>query len=372
MKHFLLCSKIGLFLVAMGGIDSAKASSYAVTAEMTRIDCSNGNHVYIEPLQILQLTAEIDRVTYRVRLPSKFARRCPEGRVSSFSVYNIGRLNLHPEVDEAPSLAKKRSERETDWREREEEDYMPYSPGYVLSSSQSANDFFKRITKKLPERCQQAFLGRSGFGPWGDYVKDELSNGFFEETLDRDKRGLSRVCPAYKTMTLEQKKNLIILTMMAQFSWESGCVPNKPNYSCPKGTCYGVSQLHLGKEDTYIHMKQLKRYCPKNAARSPEKSISCTLGMFMQDLWQGEGIVGNSKSYWEVERPGNVYADRYEAMMDQIPDCQKRNLATRTRPSPRSSRISKYNENTEPLRRPRVRQPRVEEASSNLVPIGTI
>lgn len=373
MRHFWLkLIKLSLFTGAMD-VTVANASSYVVTAEMTRIRCSNGNQVYMEPLQVLQLTDEIDRATYRVRLPSKFSRRCPEGRVSSFSVYNLGSLTPDPDVEESPSLSKRRSERVADEEGRYREGYYPYSSGFALVSPQAANELFRKISTKLVPQCRKKFLGSNGFGAWGEHAKDIMSIGFFEETLERNKTAFSRVCPAYRTMNVEQKKNLVILSMMAQFSWESSCNPSAANYDCPNGTCYGIAQLHLGHENSnaYLKMKQFKKYCPRNASKSATQSISCSIAMFMEDLWQGESIVGNSKSYWETERPGNKYATRYESLFSKIPDCKKSSssLASRSQSSKRPKRVT---ENTVDQRRPYLKFQPAEDSASNRVPIGSI
>lgn len=413
---------------------NAWAADYVVTADLTKVRCNNGQDVIVEANQVLQVTGDVDRGTYRVRLPSPLARYCADGEVSSMAVYNVGALGDPPvstpaprrespshssrraqvepleenaaiddririeevrssliepdetvveeptgdasgvdeSVDEAPRRGTGRRARESqdnDRRIRERADSTPtrhrhdqsqggrrssdrreieprenepaveienesnieaIDDGSVLRSSRSANTYFKQVTRRMAPQCRTGFLGRNDLGPWGEYAKEIMSIGFFEDTLDKNSNAFSRVCPGYSRMTVEQKKNLVLLTIIAQANFESSCSPQRPNYNCPNGVCRGLFQLHQGKEDRYVQTREFKKYCPRNASMSAEKSISCVLAMFMEDMWQGESIVGNRRSYWEVLAPqyGNSKVRQFRSLIGNIPDCQRSALAS--------------------------------------------
>lgn len=333
--HFslILLVLLGLLLMAPLG----HAQDFVVTAKPSRVECSNGNQLLLEPLQIVQLSEKIDRETYRVKLSTRFSKLCPDGTLSAFDVYNVGDLaspksrnetgpsetvvtdnNLEPAIKVERRRSPLRVEREGKGERRSRN-------GLVLNSSVTANDFFDSITKNMAKACRQNFLGKEGFGAWGNHIVDTLSIGYFEDVLDRDRGAFRRLCPAYRSMNVEQKKNLLVLILMAQANWESSCRPNAINRSCPNGTCYGILQLHLGRERSYVRGAEFKPYCPVKASKSAKQSLSCGLAMLMEDLDDGEKIVGNSNSHWEVFRPAlrGSKVEKFTALIDKIPDCHQ-------------------------------------------------
>lgn len=325
------------------------ASNYVVTARLTRVQCANGNSVLMEPGQFLLLTEELSREAYQVQLPSKFSRRCPEGKVSSFAVYNLGSFGTVEK--EAPGLSRRHEEQREEENTRYREGYFPYSSENSLGSERDANNLFKKLTKNMKKEyskemsplCRKKFLGEDGLGPWGEHAKDVMSRGFFEETLERDHNSFSKYCPAYRYMNVEQKKNLFVLTMMVQYNFESSCSPTAENDRCPNGICYGIAQLHLGHESGYVKHRQFKEYCPRNASRSPLQTISCTIAMFTEDLWQGEKLVGNNDSYWEVMRTNLAHSksEDFRRLLKKVPDCQMTSVArTKPKSTPRRSRAT--------------------------------
>ena len=419
MKRILITIRfylIYIITVLLALVSHLKAADYIVTSETSKIYCSNGNMVIMKPFQVLELTEEVDRETFQVRLPSKFAKTCPEGQVSSIAVYNLRNLapksktsgplqkriirkspisnpfidlksdasSFHnPEASDSDNpdlyaitrphfIQKHKSnnfrrpkitiENPEDTKSEDtspedaspedaspedaspedaspedanheaiDDDSMDHDPNYsplnekfVLGSSRSANDFFKKITKHLNPLCREKFLGSDGFGPWGDHAKDVLNRAFFEKTLLLNHTAYNNICPAWAHgMNLEQKKNLIVLTILGASNWESSC-DQSVRVKCPNGICAGILQLDFGKEKNYITYSKLKEFCPNYVSKSAEGSISCSLGMFIQDLWQGEKIVGNNKSYWEVFAPKfkNDRIQEFKNLIGQIPDCQ--------------------------------------------------
>ena len=438
MRHWLkkllfYSGMVGVFLV--GGARGF-AYEYVVTSEVTKIRCDNGRELVVDAYEVLQLTEQTNRTTYRVQLPPPLDRSCRRGQVKSLDVFNVGsleeprvskkssdsksssasmktpKLNTHDseesvladgqkavvreqesagpsfgleeqldldeettlllqrelesfekQLEEAESARVRRSHpspreeapegsssrtarRRTESQRTQNPRTLPHeaneagsgdedrsarevADGSVLGSGRAANAFFKTVTKKMAPMCRSQFLGKNGLGPWGEHAKEIMSIGFFEDTIANNKAAFSRICPSYSSMNVEQKKNLIVLTMMAQANWESSCRPAAANHGCPNGTCMGIFQLHLGKEPKYVRTPELKKYCPRYASKSAQQSISCSLAMFVEDLWQGESIVGNRRSYWAVLAPqyGNSKVRAFYSLFSKIPDCHKSSLA---------------------------------------------
>jgi hypothetical protein len=196
--------------------------------------------------------------------------------------------------------------------------------------------------QRLALKCKTNFLGAGSQGVWGEHAKDVLNRAFFTMTLANDDSAFSSICPAYRYLNVEQKKNLTVLALTAQAHWESRCDPKSANRGAPHGTAKGLTQLHQGMEHTYVSA-QFKNYCPRNASNNPFQSINCTLAMFMIDLKQGQTIAGNQDSHWAVFRPKNAETrmTHFKAMFSQIPDCHLMSYASSRKSSPQN-RGSQY------------------------------
>lgn len=401
-----------LFVLVLSG-QAGRAADFVMTADMTKVRCENGQDFVLEPFQILEFQGNIDRGTYRVKLPTNLSKHCRVAEVKSMDVYHVGDLGegartqapapVKTQTPERPptrssserlqSLSTSRDEVvdgafsneprsrgsridnthmiadevEIDWDKptprqrrsqpqersftprptvREVPNEEPADDGSVLKSEHSANAFFKSITRRMAPLCREQFLGTNDFGPWGEHAKEAMSLGFFEDTLKKNKSAFAQICPGYRTMSVEQKKNLVVLTIMAQANYESSCNPRARNDDCPNGICAGIFQLHLGREHQYVSSKEFKQYCPQNASNSPKQSISCSLAMFMEDLWQGESIIGNRSSYWEVLAPQYAHSrvGDLRALVYKIPDC-KMNPSMNREETSRSSRNSRMAQN---------------------------
>ncbi|MEY4615840.1 MAG: hypothetical protein RJB66_800 [Pseudomonadota bacterium] len=424
MRHFLGRVKILTFAHAMAVLvsSSSYATDFVMTADMTKVLCSNGQEFVLEPFQMLEFQESVDRGTYKVRLPSTLSRDCVEATVQSMDVYHVGNIGTvprslprsTPKVSPEPSLVVKPREssivKSTESKSEEqpsneldepvvestrnlvvaeekpiarqgsnsrmnrvpkkESEKLNLTPrpavpeelsnqgndGSVLKTSQSTNAFLFKNTKRMAPQCRAQFLGENGLGPWGEHAVETMSLGFFEDTLKNNQTAFAQICPGYRSMSVAQKKHLIVITLMSQANFESSCNPRATNANCPNGVCAGIFQLHKGKENKYVSTPEFKEFCPRNASSSPTKSISCSLAMFMEDLWQGESIVGNRSSYWEVLAPQYAHSKvgDLRSLMAKIPDCKtNKRISNENSDGPRLARSKsqrlKRNNRTEQL-----------------------
>lgn len=170
------------------------------------------------------------------------------------------------------------------------------------------------------ERCEKKFIGEEGFGIFGKFIKKELSLKYNRELLKNSKI-LAQVCPRYKLLNREAKKNLWVFILMAMSHYESSC-RSQAEAQGPNGIAKGLLQLHEGSENKYVHWDN-NRICQKGDSNNQKESIQCTLSMLNGQVHRFNSIFYDY-SYWDVlrnsEEPG-THASKIRKAIKMLPDC---------------------------------------------------
>jgi hypothetical protein len=186
----------------------------------------------------------------------------------------------------------------------------------------------EKVAKKMryAERCQDEFMSADGLGPWGKYIKKELSRKHYTNLLNNEKafRGF---CPGFRTMSTQERKSLWVFIVMSMSHYESSCRP-KVQAQGPYGIANGLLQLHAGAENKYLHWDQ-KRICRRGDSNNPIESIQCTLAMLSGQVKRHNSVFFEG-SYWDVLRNSNendTHAYKIKRAIRMIPGCEVRSLA---------------------------------------------
>lgn len=170
-------------------------------------------------------------------------------------------------------------------------------------------------------RCEKKFMGLQGFGPLGKAVKETLSRGSTGSILKHN-TSFGGACPGYRSMNLEQRKNLWVFIMMSMSHYESSCRESVTNQG-PYGIATGLLQLHGGKEDIYAKWDP-DFHCDKGISKNGRRSIQCALTMIGEQIYRGVPLF-NENSHWQVlrkvDKPGSQ-AHQIRYAISQISDCK--------------------------------------------------
>lgn len=181
---------------------------------------------------------------------------------------------------------------------------------------------------KYANTCTDEFIGSEGIGDWGKYVKKELSSKKYSGMLKNSKT-FKNVCPGYKSMKLEEKKNLWVFVLMSMSHYESSCRPQVEAQG-PNGIAKGLFQLHENAENRYSHW-DLNRVCKKGGSRNPKDSVRCTLAMLNGQIEKYDALFFE-KSYWDVLRNVNeplTHAAKIKNAISMLKGCQARIVASK-------------------------------------------
>lgn len=187
---------------------------------------------------------------------------------------------------------------------------------------------FVQIAKtfKFARKCKEEFANKKGLGEWGTFIKKELSTGRYPQLL-KNNRAFQKICPGFKAMNMDERKNLWVLILMSMSHYESSCRPTVEAQG-PHGTAKGLLQLHEGAEDKYSHWDR-RRVCEKGDAAHPKESLQCTLSMLNGQVKQFNTVFYQG-SYWDVLRNVNnprTHASKIKKAIQMLPSCKNRSLA---------------------------------------------
>jgi hypothetical protein len=182
-------------------------------------------------------------------------------------------------------------------------------------------------TMKYSERCREEFVSEDGLGEWGKFVKRELASGQFQNLLTNTK-AFKNVCPGFRTMSRDERKNLWVFILMSMSHYESSCRPQVEAQG-PHGIAKGLLQLHEGAENRYAHWDR-DRICKKGDSQNPKESLQCTLSMLDGQVERFNSIFFEG-SYWDVlrnvKRP-STHAAKIKTAIQMLPGCGSRAVAS--------------------------------------------
>lgn len=154
--------------------------------------------------------------------------------------------------------------------------------------------FYTIDARNWPNSCE-SFSSEKGYGFWGKFVAQELSNYNRYRDLIEGTDDLVDLCPRYPYMRREDRYNVWVMILLNMAYYESSC-EIKNTAKGPNGQAAGLLQLHGGQEYKY------SKGCQQGDATSAGGSIRCSLNM-LNDQSRRDGKLFSSKSYWEVLRP---------------------------------------------------------------------
>jgi hypothetical protein len=186
-----------------------------------------------------------------------------------------------------------------------------------------------RIADKMnyAEKCREEFIGPDGFGPWGKYINSELSRSWYS-SLMKNNKAFKKVCPGYRFMSRQAKKELWVFILMSMSHYESSCRPKIENQG-PYGIAKGLLQLHEGAENRYAHWDQ-DRICRRGDSKKARESLQCTLSMLNGQV-QKHNSIFFEQSYWDVLRnvkDQDTHAAKIKTAIQMLPGCETRSVAT--------------------------------------------
>lgn len=176
-------------------------------------------------------------------------------------------------------------------------------------------------------RCKREFVNSEGLGDWGQFVRAELSSGQYPSLLTNH-RAFQKVCPGFKMMNKDEKKNLWVFILMSMSHYESSCRPQVEAQG-PHGIAKGLLQLHEGAENKYVHWDR-HRICQKGDSQDPKQSLQCTLSMLNGQVKRFDSIFFQG-SYWDVLRnvkQPETHASKIKKAIQMLPGCEMRNIAS--------------------------------------------
>lgn len=148
------------------------------------------------------------------------------------------------------------------------------------------------------DNCQTFMDKNQVYGELGQYISRELytNSKLYSEVIQSS--AMTKSCPKYNELNLNQKVLIWTLTLATMAHFESSC-STSASATGPNGTAYGLYQLHKNKEAAYD--KDLK-ICQNGSSGNPKKSSQCVLSMLNNQI-KKTGQLFSNKSYWDVLRP---------------------------------------------------------------------
>lgn len=141
--------------------------------------------------------------------------------------------------------------------------------------------------------CTQMASAR-GYGPTGQVIARMLGEGSLPNLIEGSP-DLTRACPAYGNLNLNQKKMVWVTVFTAMAHLESSC-NNSRTARGPNGRLRGLWQLHDGFEHRYA------AGCRRGDSTSASGNAACSARMLDAQMARA-GALFSRDSYWGVLRP---------------------------------------------------------------------
>jgi hypothetical protein len=293
----------GLVVSSLAGASTPKTIN--IEDEYGKIRCPSGIDLNIPPGTSLELADYKVGSKLIVKVPQELSSMCEYGLLK----YSKARELLEPKKPKK-AVALKRTEH----RQKKPK-------GKVKLIAQVAKKM------KYATKCKEEFVSSDGLGDWGKFVKEELSSGQYPDLL-KNSKPFKNVCPGFKLMNPEERKNLWVFILMSMSHYESSCRPQVEAQG-PNGIAKGLLQLHEGAENKYAHWDR-ERICKRGDSKHPKESLQCTLSMLNGQVERFNSIFFN-KSYWDVLRnvkDPSTHASKIKTAIQMLPGCGVRSVAS--------------------------------------------
>lgn len=278
----------------------------SIEDEYGKIHCPSGIDLHIPPGTSLELAEHTVGSKFIVKVPEELSSMCEYG------------LLKYTKANEIPSSKKQRKV------------IRSKTAKHIEKKPKAKVKLIAQVAKKMKyaSKCKEEFVSMNGLGDWGQFVKTELSSGQYPELLKNNKP-FRKVCPGFKFMNSEERKNLWVFILMSMSHYESSC-RTQVEAQGPNGIAKGLLQLHEGAENKYAHWDR-DRICRRGDSKHPKDSLQCTLSMLNGQVERFDSIFFN-KSYWDVLRNVSnptTHASKIKAAIQMLPGCSVRSVASR-------------------------------------------
>ena len=317
------------------------------------IHCASGVELNIPPGTSLELTDRSIGSKLIVKVPEAFSSVCEYGilkynkskvnivefnqqstemSVSDFqqnkneNSLNVDSQKVKKELKKMSKISSSKVVKEDNLNERFK--YKKIKKSKLVTERINSKSY-AQVAKKMnyASKCKEEFVNKDGIGDWGRFVKEELSTGQYAELLKNNKP-FRNICPGFRVMNTEDKKNLWVFILMSMSHYESSCRAQAEAQG-PNGIAKGLLQLHQGAENKYAHWDR-ERICKKGDSKHPKESLQCTLSMLSGQVERFNSIFFE-KSYWDVLRnvkDPTTHASKIRAAIQMIPGCAARSVAS--------------------------------------------
>lgn len=159
-----------------------------------------------------------------------------------------------------------------------------------------------RIQDKMnhSNRCEQ-FAENDSLGAYGEIIVKEVtsktSDNYKYSRLMQGPKDVTILCPAFKTMSEDEKAGFYVLVINSMAHYESSCDKSETAKG-PNGKLKGLLQLHANSEQKY------SSGCKNKDSFTPETTFRCGLSM-LDDQVRRHDQLFYKLSYWDVLRPGS-------------------------------------------------------------------